>query len=70
MGSVEWSRARCFIRNRYGGGDTIKEMIPPLGITGTWTARIVQGKRILKVDFERGKGLRQWAILREVLEDE
>ena len=60
---LEWSRARRWLRGRYGV-EAIKEMYPPIGSGGTWIAVVYKGGKEMKVEFQR-LGLRRWTLLKE-----
>ena len=59
--SLEWNRARCFLRGRYGGGRAIRGM---RSAGDTWLAEVEQNGVILRVKFQR-TGHRRWTILSE-----
>jgi hypothetical protein len=62
--SLEWNRARSFLRNRYGGGKAIRKMSYPIRPGGTWVAEVERNGCIVRVEFWR-TGHRRWAVLTE-----
>jgi len=60
---LEWTRARCWLRARYGS-KAIKEMRQPIGTGGIWGAVVYKGDEEIQVEFQRA-GTRRWALLKE-----
>jgi len=65
---LEWSRARRFLRGRYGAG-AIKQMYRPIVVGGTWLAVVYQEGKKTRVEFQR-TGTRNWTILKEMSKGE
>jgi hypothetical protein len=61
--SLEWNRARAFLRNRYGGGKAIRSMTR-WSWKDVWLAEVEQNGVILRVKFQR-TGHRRWSVLSE-----
>ena len=62
--SLEWNRARSFLRNRYGGGKAIRKME---SVGDWWVAEVEWNGVILRVTFQR-TGHRRWSVLNEDLQ--
>jgi hypothetical protein len=61
--SLEWNRARDFLRGAYGG-HAIKKMLPPIGTGSTWIAEVVKDGRLVKIEFHK-TNKRRWFVLNE-----